>query len=260
MSGTRPVIGIVVAAGRSRRMAALAGGEAGVNKLLLEADGRPLLAWTLAVLEACPRVTRIYVTASEEDREAYRCLVEREGFTKVAGIVQGGQERQESVYLALRHVRSVDPEADGNPLVAIHDGARPLLTQERLLAVLDEAAASPGGALLGVPLKDTLKRVDAHGVVLETIPRDEVMVAQTPQVFPLELVLAAHERARAMGFPATDDASLVEQMGVAVRMVRGDYENLKITTPDDLVALGGLLRQRVGRAAMRAATLAPPGG
>lgn len=256
MSAMRPVIGIVVAAGRSRRMAALAGGEAGVNKLLLEAGGRPLLAWTLAVLEACPRIARIYVTSSEEDREAYRCLVEREGFTKVAGIVKGGEERQESVYLALRHVKSTDPEADADPLVAIHDGARPLLTQERLLAVLDEAAASPGGALLGVPLKETLKRVDDRGVVLETIPRHEVMVAQTPQVFPLDLALASHERAIASGFPATDDASLVERMGLGVRMVRGDYENLKITTPDDLVALGGLLRQRAGRAG----TSAPPGG
>lgn len=233
----RPVVAVVVAAGRSRRM--------GVNKMLLEAHGRPVLAWTLEVFERHPRVERIYVTASEEDLDSYRDLVAREGLSKVAAVVVGGAERQESVYRALQHVRDNDSHPD--PLVAIHDGARPLLTARSLDAVL-AAAQSFDGALLCVPAKETLKRV-IDGMVRETVPREQMMVAQTPQVFPLRAMLEAHEEALRDGFAATDDAMLMERRGVAVHVVVGDYDNIKVTTPEDVVMMERILERRHAGAA-----------
>lgn len=228
----------------------MAGEGPPLNKLLLQAGGRPVLAWTLTALEQHPEVTRIYVTASEDDVEGYRDLVSREGLRKVAAIVRGGRERQESVHLALRHVASCDPEAERDPLVAVHDGARPLITAHSLTQVFaaaqEEAATSGGGALLCVPAKETVKRVVA-GLVAETIPREQMMWAQTPQVFPLRTLLAAHAAAEAAARGATDDAMLVEQAGGRVRVVTGDYENVKITTPEDLVVLEGILEQRASR-------------
>jgi 2-C-methyl-D-erythritol 4-phosphate cytidylyltransferase len=214
--------------------------SAPVNKLMLEAAGRPILAWTLHVFERSPRVSRVYVTASEEDLGVYRALVEREGLGKVAAVVQGGRERQESVYLALQHISQHDAEAARNPLVAVHDGARPLLSQDKLEAVL-AAAADSDGALLCVPAKETLKRVGADHVVLETVPRETMMVAQTPQTFRLHDLLEAHRDAASAGFAATDDAMLLERMGKTVRVVVGEYENIKVTTPEDLIALQGFL-------------------
>jgi len=238
---------IVVAAGRSRRMAAAG---TSTNKLLLEAGGRTVLAHTLGAFESHPRVARIYITASEDDLETYHALIVAEGLTKVAAVILGGRERQESVHLALRHVATHDKDAAGDPLVAIHDGARPLITAERLSAVFDaadaEALTSGGGALLCVPAKETLKRVSGD-VVLETVPREQMMVAQTPQVFPLKTLLSAHATAEGAGFSATDDAMLVEYAGKPVRVVLGDYENLKITTPEDLVMLEGILARREAR-------------
>lgn len=243
----RPVVVIVVAAGRSRRMAAEG---VPLNKLMLLAQGRPVLAHTLATFERHPEVARIYVTASEDDIAPYRALAATEGLRKVAGIVLGGRERQESVRLALEHVAANDPQAELDPLVAVHDGARPLVTPSCLSGVFaaarDEAERSGGGALLCVPAKETVKRV-VEGVVLETIPREQMMMAQTPQVFPLQTLLAAHGEAVASTRTATDDAMLVEQAGRPVRVVVGDYENIKITTPEDLVVLEGILEQRAQR-------------
>lgn len=242
----RPVVAIVVAAGRSRRMAAASGQP--LNKLLLQARGRSVLAWTLSIFEHHPGIERVYVTASEDDIDTYHGIVAGEGLRKVAAIVRGGRERQESVYLALQHVRQNDPDAAADPLVAIHDGARPLLSSERLADLLAAAAAeagpdSQGGALLSVPARETLKRV-RDGMVVETVPREEMMMAQTPQVFPLHTVLAAHERAERDGFAATDDATLVERAGGRVRVVLGDYDNIKVTTPEDLLVLEGILEHR----------------
>lgn len=243
----RPVVVIVVAAGRSRRMVTEG---APVNKLMLLAQGRPVLAHTLATFERHPDVARIYVTASEDDIETYRALAETEGLRKVAGIVLGGRERQESVRLALEHVARNDPDAARDPMVAVHDGARPLVTASSLSGVFaaahDEADRSGGGALLCVPAKETVKRV-VEGVVVETIPREQMMMAQTPQVFPLRTLLGAHGEAVAAARTATDDAMLVEQAGGRVRVVVGDYDNIKITTPEDLVVLEGIIGQRATR-------------
>lgn len=229
------MVAVVVAAGRSRRMAV----TAPVNKMLLEARGRTVLVWTLSIFERSPDVSRIYVTASEEDVGRYEALIAAAGLGKVAQVVVGGDERQASVYRALQAVR--DGEG-GDPLVAIHDGARPLLSDERLAEVL-RAAEDSQGALLCVPAKETLKRV-REGHVVETVVREEMMVAQTPQVFGLGALLRAHATAQEDGFKATDDASLIERAGGRVRVVIGDYENIKITTPEDLELLEGLLRRR----------------
>jgi len=233
---SRSALALVVAAGRSRRMG-------GGNKLLVEAAGRPVLAWTLEVFQRSPRIARIYVTSSPEDIETYLALAAAHGLSKVAGVLEGGAERQESVHIALRHIASVDPSAGDDPLIAVHDGARPLLRDTRLEELL-QAASARDGALLGVPAKETMKRVATGGRVVETVPREELMVAQTPQVFRLHALLAAHDLARADGFAATDDAMLMERAGHPVHIVTGDYDNIKITTPEDLVSMEGLLARR----------------
>ncbi|MBM3464222.1 MAG: 2-C-methyl-D-erythritol 4-phosphate cytidylyltransferase [Armatimonadetes bacterium] len=218
------VLALVLGAGRSRRM-----GDC-VNKMLLTAGGRTVLEWSVAVFERCPLVARIYVTASAEDVSQYRSLLG--AFSKVAAVIEGGAERQESVYRALRQMRAAESE---NPLVAVHDGARPMLADATLVRLLHEAERA-GGAILAVPAKETMKRVQ-DDIIVETVPRESLMAAQTPQVFSLDVLLEAHKRASEAGFVATDDAMLIERMGGVVRVVAGDYDNLKITTPEDLVAL-----------------------
>lgn len=246
----RPAIAVVLAAGRGRRMAAAFNGEkAGVHKLMLMAHGRPVLAWTLVVFENHPDIERIYVTAAADEFEMYRDLIASGEMRKVSGLVPGGRERQESVHLALQHILLNDPAAPRNPLIAVHDGARPLLAHQQLSAILEaaeeEAARDPrGGALLCVPAKETLKRVRQE-YVTETVPREQMMVAQTPQVFLLNALLQAHQQAECEGFVATDDACLVERSGGTVRAVVGDEENIKVTTPQDLYMLERILERRL---------------
>ncbi len=253
----RPVIAVVVAAGRSRRMS---GTDAlPTNKLLLTVRGRSVLSMTLRVFQDSRTVNRIYVTSCAEDIETYTMLAASEGLSKVAAVLQGGDERQQSVHRALQFIRQHDPEAGCDPLVAIHDGARPLLVGARLEALLHAADGllerDPCGAtLLCVPIKDTLKRVQ-RDLVIETIAREEVMVAQTPQVFRLGTILGAHEEAAAEGFAATDDAMLLERKGATVLAVHGDYENIKVTTPEDLVVVEGILDRRQAHRPTRGLTV-----
>jgi len=189
--------------------------------------GRPVLAHTLRVFEEADTVASVVLVVTPGDEEhCRREIVEAYGCRKVAAVVPGGRERQDSVRRGLEAL----PPA---PLVVIHDGVRPFVTPERIAAVV-EAAAQHGAAVLAVPAKDTVKLGDPAGLVAETLPRDRLWLVQTPQAFRREIILAAHERARAEGFTGTDDASLVERLGGRVALVPGDYANIKITTPEDL--------------------------
>ena len=152
-------------------------------------------------------------------------------------LLAGGAERQDSVRNALILVRS-DQE-----IVLVHDGVRPCLPP----ALIERAAAAAmadGAAVLGVPVKDTIKETTAEGWVVRTVPREGLWAAQTPQAFRREILLAAHERAAAEGFRGTDDAALVERLGIPVRMVRGGEQNIKVTTPADLVYAEAVLQER----------------
>lgn len=212
---------VVTAAGSSRRMG-------GGNKLLRPVAGRPLLIHTLAYFEGQSRVHGVVVSAPADEVDNYRALLAEHGLTKVIAVVAGGAERQDSIRNALAALPAADEDA-----VAIHDGARPCLSPDlldRLLAALQGVA----GSLPMVAVKDTIKRVDSRGRVLQTLQRSELFAAQTPQVFLFSAIVEAHRRAHEEGFLGTDDCSLVERFGGTVQMVAGDYANVKVTTPEDM--------------------------
>lgn len=225
------VTALIPAAGMGKRMGA------GINKQYLLLAGRPILAHTLAVFEQAPFVDDVYLVVPEDEISYCReKVVELYGFSKVRRFVAGGSERQHSVLNGLRAIES--PGADD--VVMIHDGVRPFVP----LAVLErsvETARLHDGALTAVPVKDTVKVVK-DGTVLETPPRDTLWLAQTPQSFRYGIIRDAHERAAAEGWLGTDDASLVERLGLSVRIVPGDYGNFKITTPEDLVLAEAFLQ------------------
>jgi len=217
---------VVVAAGRSARMG-------GVDKIVAPLAGRPLLLHALAAFEACAVVQRVVVVAAPERRDAIAALIAEAGCAKVADVVTGGERRRDSVRAGLERLSDVE-------IVAVHDGARPLVTPA-IIAEGVSLARETGAAVAAWPLADTLKRADGSGRVLETIPRDGVWLIQTPQVFRRDLLLAAHAATAA---DATDDAALVERLGQPVYLYRGAAENIKITTPGDLALAEALLRLR----------------
>ena len=208
----------------------------GENKLLQPLEGVPVLAHTLMALNASELVDEIVVAAREEDLLAFGDLCKISGFAKPVKIVRGGASRLESVYLA-----SLECRAD-TAFLAVHDGARPLVTPElidRTIALAHRTnAAAPA-----VPVKDTIKIVQ-DGRVTGTPDRDSLRAIQTPQVFDAALLRAALESARTTGEVLTDDCSAVERLGKEIYLTDGSYENIKITTPEDLALAAELLHQR----------------
>ncbi|MGB8956817.1 MAG: 2-C-methyl-D-erythritol 4-phosphate cytidylyltransferase [Tumebacillaceae bacterium] len=222
---------IVVAAGRGSRM----GSE--IKKQYLPLAGAPILVRTLQTLSACPLVDRVVLVVSPEDIEYVRGMVGEHEIDKIGDVVAGGPERQDSVWQGLR---ATLPNCTH---VAIHDAARPLVSQDEIIAVI-EAAMDGGAATLGVPVKDTIKRVK-DGLVSETLERASLWAVHTPQAFRRDWLEEAHRRSMQAGGHGTDDASLVERAGYPVQMVQGSYENLKITTPEDLLVAETLFQERL---------------
>ena len=223
-----PAYAVVVAAGRSERME-------GVDKVFAPLMGRPLVVWTLAAFQHCDAIDAIVVVAAPRAVMRIEQLCTEWRLTKVRAVVSGGRERQDSVRAGLE-------AADGAAIVAVHDGARALVTPGLIAAGVDLARES-GAALCAIPARDTVKDVDGDPpVVRATIERGRAWLAQTPQVFARDLLLEAHGRAEA---PATDDAALVEALGHEVRIYEGAASNLKVTTPEDLIIAEALLRQRL---------------
>jgi 2-C-methyl-D-erythritol 4-phosphate cytidylyltransferase len=218
---------LIPAAGMGKRMGA------SINKQYLKLGGMPILARTLAVFEQSPLISGIcLVIPADEIPYCREQVVEAHGFRKVMAIVAGGAERQYSVMNGLTYLAR-EEQAAGDDVVLIHDGVRPLITAELLQKSID-AARSGDGALVAVPAKDTIKIVQ-NGLVVETPARETLWQAQTPQTFRFDLIYQAHCRAEQDGFTGTDDASLIERLGGRVRIVPGDYRNIKITTPEDLI-------------------------
>ena len=211
--------------------------QAGINKQYLQVGGMPIVGRTISLFEESSLVDDIYVITPEQEIPYCQVeIVERYGFTKVRGIVPGGAERQHSVRNGLRAIDGTDEET----VILIHDGVRPFVTRH----ILEHAVATArdhDGALVAVPAKDTVKVVH-DGVVVDTPPRESIWLAQTPQAFRYGIIRAAHEIADAEGFVGTDDASLVERMGREIRIVLGDYRNIKITTPEDLLLAEAFLK------------------
>ena len=220
---------VIVAAGRGTRM----GLER--NKVLAPLCGEPVIARTVRAFERTGWFDGgiVVVTGACDLCEMKRILADA-GLH--AQVVLGGADRQESV---CRGLAATNPEAR---YVAIHDGARPLVTAEVIARTL-ESAKKYGSGVAAVPLKDTVKRVNEGGVVVDTPPRDALRAVQTPQTFEAELIRRAHA-AYALGERATDDAALAERMGVKVRLTEGDVENIKLTTPEDLKIAATFLHNR----------------
>jgi 2-C-methyl-D-erythritol 4-phosphate cytidylyltransferase len=221
------VTAILPAAGMGTRM----GGE--TPKQFLELDGSPILLHTLRRLASCEAITEIILAtrADEIQRMEERCRQEK--FRQTVHVVKGGATRQESVAAALEHV------GDDVELVAVHDAVRPFVTREQVSRVIDEARKC-GAAILGVPAMDTVKEVKRSSLpqdvalITGTIPRERVVLAQTPQVFLTKLLKEAFAKAAADGVNASDEAGLVERLGYDVHVVHGTERNIKITKPSDM--------------------------
>jgi len=208
--------------------------------------GRPVLAHTLSVFQASPRIEGIVLVVPVDSLGMGRHLVSRFAFGKVRSVVSGGETRQASVAQGLR---VLPPECR---YVMIHDGVRPFLTEDLIEAVI-EAAVKDGAAVAGLPVRETIKRASG-GWIQGTVDREGLWSIQTPQAFRLDLLRTAQDRARREGFVGTDDAVLVERLGHPVRLVPGLPENLKLTAPADFTLAAAILRARA-----RAAK-APPSG
>lgn len=221
---------IFPAAGQGTRM------KAGKNKVLLELAGQPILLRTLQAFSVVPEVGELIVVTGREEMEEVRAMLERAGNLKPWQLVEGSTERQYSIRNGLACVAK---EAE---LVLVHDAARPLVT-EVVIARVIEGARQFGGAIAAVPEKNTVKIVSEAGLVVSTPPRKSLWAVQTPQGFRKEVLLKANEQAEQEGFLGTDDASLVERLGAPVKVVEGDYRNIKITTPEDMVTAEAFLQQ-----------------
>lgn len=223
------VCAVIPAAGSSQRM----GGE---NKLLLELTGVPILAHTLMAFESCELVDWIVVVAREVDFVPYQQLCRDFGLEKVHSIVRGGETRAHSV---LEGIRNCPKEAD---LVAIHDAARPLVTNEVICEAI-EAAAQHGGAAPVVPMKDSVKRIE-DGRIAADVPRDSIAAVQTPQCFSRKRIEGALVKALRRCLPLTDDCAAFEAAQLPVYATHGDYQNIKVTTPEDLLIAEAFLAGR----------------
>ncbi len=220
---------LVPAAGAGRRIGAT------INKQYLELGDRPILAHTLARLAALPEVASIRVIVPATECDYCRAeVVARFAPDKVAGVVAGGAERQDSVRNGLAACTAEDDD-----LVLIHDGVRPFFPRQAMTELL-AVTARLGAAILAIPAQDTIKEA-VDGQVVRTLERSRLWQVQTPQAFRFGLIEAAHRQALAAGFTGTDDASLVEWCGGTVGIVSGSPYNFKITTPADLALARALL-------------------
>lgn len=225
------VSAIIVAAGGSVRM-----GIAD-SKQFIPLMGRPAIEYTLKAFESCYLIKEIVVVCREQDKERIRAIADENEFSKVKTLVEGGASRAESVR---NGINAANEKAE---YFAIHDGARSLITVEEIERVV-EAAFETGAATLGVPVKDTIKIVDGYNKIESTPLRSQLRAVHTPQVFEKELYRFALENAGDNMINFTDDCSLIENMGGEVEVVKGNEENIKLTTPIDVVIAESILKNR----------------
>ena len=230
---THRTAALVAAAGRGLRM----GGS--VPKQFLALGGEPILLHSLRILHASPVIDEIILAVPQSDMEyCLAQIVTPHHFTKVKKIVPGGAERQDSVRHALE---AVHEDVD---MVLVHDAVRPFLTGSMVEGVVSVARAK-GAAIIALPIKDTVKQVEADHVIERTVDRRPLWLAQTPQAFRRDWLLAAHRKAHGEGVRATDDAYLVEWCGHPVSVVEGSGENIKVTRPEDMIIAEAIFASRI---------------
>jgi len=216
---------IIVGAGTGRRI--------GKDKIFLPLADKPLLAWSVDICQHCELIDQIIIVLNERNLKLGAELTAQRGWSKVAEVCLGGQRRQDSVKLGLKVLKNCT-------LVIIHDGARPFLTHGLIHNGL-KAVEKTGAASAAVPVKDTIKLSDDHLVVSETLERRKLWAIQTPQIFSFDIITEAHEK---VADDVTDDASLAERLGYKVKLYRGSYQNIKVTTPEDWILAEAIAQER----------------
>lgn len=214
---------IIVSAGKGHRF------MKGKKKQFYLLADKPILAHTLDKFENCPLIHSILLVVGQEDMDyCLKEIIEKYQYRKISQIVPGGKRRQESVK------NGIDFLSKETDIVVIHDGVRPFVTKEMIEESI-RSAVKFQAVVMAMPVKETVKMVQRDGTVLKTLDRDSLWQIQTPQTFQVNVIKEAHYRAIEDGFIGTDDASLVERLGVKVRILPGSYTNIKITTPEDLM-------------------------
>jgi 2-C-methyl-D-erythritol 4-phosphate cytidylyltransferase len=224
---------VIVSAGKGQRLIE------GRKKQFISLVGKPILAHTIDKFEACPLIRSILVVVGQEDMDyCMKEIVEKYRYRKISQIVPGGKQRQDSVK------KGLDALSKNVDIVAIHDGVRPFITREMIEESI-RSAIRLGAVVFGMPVKDTIKMAHPNGTVLKTLERESLWQIQTPQTFRVNLIKEAYHKAAEVGFVGTDDASLVERLGIKVHLLPGSYTNIKITTPEDLMLANLFLQTKV---------------
>ena len=219
------VTAIIAAGGKGTRM----GGDR--NKIFLELCGKTVISRTVEIFDKNPHISEIIIVTGKDDISECEALMQK--FGKISAIVEGGPTRRDSVYNGLKIAKG--------HIIAIHDAARCLVSDEIINEAID-AAVKYGAAAPGVICKDTLKESDEDGFIASTIDRSKTYQIQTPQIFKSEIIMSAHNNADV--FEATDDCSLVERMGGKIKITQGSYDNIKLTTPEDIIIGENILKRR----------------
>lgn len=225
------IVALIAAAGKGKRM------NTRISKPFIPIFGKPILAYTIEKFEKCKLIDKIYLTVNSEEKElCSRNVIIKYNFSKVQELVDGGETRQDSVYNGLK---ALDKDTD---IVVIHDGARPLI-EETLIRDSIEKAQKYGAAIAAIPIKDTVKKSENNFFINKTLNREEIWRAQTPQTFKYDLILPAYHRAYKDKYLATDDAAILERYGHKVKLIIGSEENIKITTPFDIIVAENFLKK-----------------
>lgn len=200
-----------------------------IPKTFLLFDSLPIIVHTLRIFQECELIDDVYLVVQDKDKMyAQQQIVDAYALHKVKAVISGGRERQDSVNNALNYLK------EEHEIVVIHDGVRPLLDKSILEKVI-QFAIKEGAAITGMPVKDTIKVINTLAEAEKTLARANLYMIQTPQAFKKDMILEAYRVAYKDHFYGTDDSSLVERLGIPVKVIRGSYENIKITTQDDLL-------------------------
>jgi len=228
------IVALIAAAGKGRRM------NSRISKPFIPVSGKPILAYTIDKFEKCKSIDKIYLIVNPEEKEiCHKNIILKYNFSKVQELVDGGDTRQDSIYNGLK---ALDRDTD---IVVIHDGARPLV-EENIIQNSIEKAQKYGAAIAAIPIKDTVKKSDNNFYISKTLNREEIWRAQTPQTFKYDIILPAYHQAYKDKYLATDDAAIVEKYGHKVKLIIGPEENIKITTPFDLIVAEVFLKKGFG--------------
>lgn len=232
MINGKHVTALIAAAGMGNRM------NSDINKPYIFLNDKPVLAWTIEKFESSELIDDIIIIAKKSEIDyCAKEVVEKYRFKKVAKIIEGGRERQDSVH---RGILALDEKTE---IIVSHDGARPFVSKELIDEVINKAEEGDG-AILAVPVTDTIKKVyESSSIVEKTPKRSRLWAAQTPQVFKRDVLIRAYDEAVRNDFLGTDDSSLVERIGGKVSIVQGSYSNIKLTTPEDLILAKSLVNK-----------------